>query len=159
MLTLQTVPATVVQPDQLAKTEVASGVAVSVTTVAGVVFGTDALHTPVAPAPQSMPPPLTFPLPVPPVVTASGYVLGENVAMTNQDPLTDTVQTSPVAEVQPSQLVKTDPASGVAVRVTTVGGLVLGTEMLHTPLPPVAQSMPPPLTRPFPVPEATTVSG
>jgi hypothetical protein len=68
------------QPDQLAKTEFPSATAVSVTSVAGDVFGIGAVQPVVEPERQSIPPPVTAPVPVPLGFTVSGQVLGWNVA-------------------------------------------------------------------------------
>jgi hypothetical protein len=62
---VQTFPDTVVHPDHALKTELASAVAVSVTTVAGVVFGTETLQPAVDPVVQLIPPPAMVPLPLP----------------------------------------------------------------------------------------------
>jgi hypothetical protein len=69
--TVQTFPEALAQPDQLAKTELASGVAVTTTCVAGVVFGTDAVQPAVDPLVQEIPSPVTVPLPDPDVFTVS----------------------------------------------------------------------------------------
>jgi hypothetical protein len=66
--TVQTLPETLVQPDQLANTELASGDAVRTTCVAGTVFGTAAVQPAVDPLAQEIPSPVTVPLPAPDVL-------------------------------------------------------------------------------------------
>ncbi len=61
--TVQTLPDTLVHPLQPVKIDAASGVAVSVTDLAGEVMGTAAVHPSVAPVVQEMPPPVTVPRP------------------------------------------------------------------------------------------------
>jgi hypothetical protein len=68
METVQTLPETLVHPDQLANTELASGVAVRTTCVGGTVFGTAAVQPAVDPLVQEIPSPVTVPLPAPDVL-------------------------------------------------------------------------------------------
>jgi hypothetical protein len=104
----------------------------------------------VLPDEQAIPGPLTDPVPVPAVVTVSGYVAGWNAAMTVRAPLTSTEQVLPLHDVQPDQLFTIVPASGTAVSVMVDP---FGSSALQVPAPPGAQSIPGPVTRP-PVPAA-----
>jgi hypothetical protein len=70
--TVQTLPETLVQPDQLVNTELASGDAVRTTCVAGTAFGKIEAQPDVDPLVQEIPSPVTVPLPVPDVFTVSG---------------------------------------------------------------------------------------
>jgi hypothetical protein len=77
---VQVFPEVEAQPLHAAKIELASGVAVRTTSVAGVVFGIAAVQPVATPEVQAIPPPVTVPTPVPLVLTESGQVLGWNVA-------------------------------------------------------------------------------
>jgi hypothetical protein len=125
--TVQTFPETDVHPTQVEKRDPASGVAVSVTCVAGTVFGTWAVQPAVEPVVQAIPAPVTVPLPVPEVFAVRSQVAGPNVAVTVLAMVIETVHTFPDADVHPTQDEKTDPVSAVAVRVTDVAGEVFGT--------------------------------
>jgi hypothetical protein len=142
MVTLQVAPETLAHPVHEESVEPASGVAVSVTTVAGTVLGTLAVHPAVEPVVHEMPCPVTVPRPVPDVLAVRSQVAGPKLAVTVFAPVIDTVQTFPETDVQPLQLEKTDPASGVAVRVTTVAGDVFGTDAVHPTVEPVVQETP-----------------
>ena len=98
-------------PDQPAKVEIASGVAVSITTVPE---SKDAEQA----APQEIPAgaELTVPPPVPAFATVSVWV---NLAVTDFAASTVTAQ-DPVPEHAPDQPAKVAPESGVAVSVTEV---------------------------------------
>jgi hypothetical protein len=125
-VTVQTLPETVVQPAHRSNSEPASGVAVSVTTVAGFVFATEAvqvfpLQVIVAPCARSVP----FPSPM--LATLSANSAGLNVAVTDLAELIVTVQTFPLNVVQPVQLSNSELPAGVAVSVTTLAGVVFGT--------------------------------
>jgi len=68
------------EPDQPVKIEFASGVAVSVTVWAGVVFATWVLHVGSVPVAQLTPPPLIVPLPLPIGYVVSVYLAGAKLA-------------------------------------------------------------------------------
>jgi hypothetical protein len=130
---------------------------VSVTLVGGIELGTFAVHPAVEPVVQEMPSAAIVPRPVPEVFAVRSQVAGPNEAVTDVARVTETVQTLPDTEVQPYQLVKTDPASAVAVSVTLVGGIVLATFAVHPAVEPVVQAMPGAVTVPRPVPEVFVV--
>ena len=157
IVTVQTVPDTLVHPVQPVKIDAASGVAVSVTSVAGVVLGTWTVHPAVDPLAQERPAPVTDPAPVPEVFAVRSQVAGWNVAVAVFAPVIVTVQTFPDTLVHPLQPVKIDAASGVAVSVTSVAGVVTGTIALHPSVEPVVQVIPPPVTVPRPAPDVVTV--
>jgi hypothetical protein len=157
-LTVQLAPETVRHPDQPAKTELPSGVATSVTSVAGLVFGMGAVHPAVEPDVQAMPGPVTVPTPVPFILTVTAHVLGTNVAVTVRAPTIETVQAFPETAVQPDQPVNSDEAFGVATSVTSVAGVVFGTGPVQPAVEPVVQERPAPATVPAPVPLVFTVS-
>jgi hypothetical protein len=75
IVTVQTFPLTVVQPVQRAKVELPSGVAVSVTTLAGVVFATVAVQV-VPPQVSVGPSAVTVPFPGPVIATFSANAAG-----------------------------------------------------------------------------------
>jgi hypothetical protein len=156
--TVQTFPETLVHPAQLAKTEVASGVAVRTTCVAGVVFGTLTVQPVVEPLVHEIPSAVTVPLPVPDVFAVSSHVLGAKVAVTDLAPVIETVHRLPETLVQPDQLANTEVASGVAVRTTCVAGVVFGTLTVQPSVDPLVQEIPSPVTVPLPVPEVLAVS-
>jgi hypothetical protein len=156
--TVQRAPETLVHPDQPVKIDAASsGAAVSVTAVAGEVFGTAVVQPAVEPLVQEMSSPVTVPFPRPLVLTVSAQVLGANVAETVRAAVTETVQTFPEYDVQPDQRDRIELGPGVAVSVTTAGGEVTGTSAVHPEVEPVVHEIPPPSTVPVPVPPATTV--
>ena len=101
--TVQTFPATELHPLHDQKIDPASGVAVSVTTVAGTVFGTWAVQPRVEPVVQAIPGPVTVPRPVPAVRTVRSQVSGWNVAVAVFDADIVTVQTFPETVVHPLQ--------------------------------------------------------
>ena len=107
-------PVPVQAPDQPANVEVASGVAVRVTTVPE---SKEAEQV----EPQSMPAgaEVTAPPPVPTFETESEWVTRVKVAVTDFAESTVAVQV-PVPVQAPDQPAKVEVASGVAVRVTTV---------------------------------------
>jgi uncharacterized protein YlzI (FlbEa/FlbD family) len=154
--TVQVFPDTVVQPLHDQKIDPASGVAVSVTAVAGEVFATWAVQPSVEPVVQAMPPPVTVPRPVPEVLAVRSHVAGWNVAVTVLAMVIETVHVFPDTAVQPLHDQKIDPASGAAVSVTTAPPPRLA---LQPAVDPVVQEMPSPVTVPRPVPEVRTVSG
>jgi hypothetical protein len=144
-VTVHVAPLTVVQPVQLFRIELASGVAVSVTVPP---FATGAVQPSVEPAMQAMPGPVTVPLP--PCATAftvNGYVLGWNVAVTVFADVTVTVHVAPLTLVQPVQLFRIEVASGVAVSVTVPP---FATLVVHPTVEPAVQAMPGPVTVPTP---------
>ena len=146
IVTLQVVPVAESQPVQPAKAEPASAAAVSVTAA-------PVLKEALQVVPQLIPPPVTVPAPLPPFTTVSAWVTGRSskVAMTDRSTAIVMSQVVPVAESQPVQPAKTEPASAVAVSVTAVPEL---TEALHV----APQLIPPPVTVPVPLPPFTTVS-
>jgi hypothetical protein len=149
MVTVQVVPLAASQPLQLPKVELASGDAVSVTSVPWAI--PDTLHV----EPQLIPPPLTVPDPLPLFCTASAWVgapTGLKVAMTERAAFMVTVQVVPLAASQPLQLPKVELASGDAVSVTSVPWAIPDT--LHV----EPQLTPGPLTVPEPLPLFWTVS-
>jgi hypothetical protein len=77
-------PAVEAQPVHATKMDLASGAAVRVTSVAGVVFGTGAVQPAVEPVVQEIPGPVTVPTPEPLVFTVSGHVFGWNVTVTSR---------------------------------------------------------------------------
>jgi hypothetical protein len=87
----------------------------------------------------------------------SAHHLRVNVAYTFFAPDIETVQTAPDTLVHPSQLVKLEVASGVAVSVTCVAGVVFGTFAVQPAVEPLVQEISPPATVPFPVPCVLTV--
>lgn len=163
IVTEHTPPDVESQPNQLENTDDAPAPTVSVATCGGVVLGTSALHPVVAPVAQLMPTelPVTVPIPPPDIATASRYVLGWKVAVTVLGADIDTVQVSPDAESQPDQREKIDAVPGVAVSVTTCGGVVFATLALHPVVEPLVQARPTAaaVTVPEPVPGSETESG
>jgi hypothetical protein len=155
--TVQTFPNTVVQPLHPVRIDPSSGVAVSVTAVAGEVLGTETVHPAVEPVVQEMPSPVTVPRPVPDVFAVRSQVVGWNVAVAVLAPVIVTVQTFSNTEVQPLQLVNIESGWGAAVSVTVVAGDVRGTETVHPAVEPVVQLTPPPVTVPRPYPDVLTV--
>ena len=83
-------------------------------------------------------------------------MVGSNFAVTDLAAVTVTVQVAPDTDVQPVKLRKSEPAAGVAVRVTE---LPVTMEAVQPGVPEALQSMPLPVTVPAPVPEKETVSG
>jgi hypothetical protein len=69
--TVQTFPETLVHPDQLVRMELASGVAVRTTCVAGAVFATLTVQPAVDPLVQEIPSPVMVPFPMPDVLAVS----------------------------------------------------------------------------------------
>jgi hypothetical protein len=159
-------PATGLQPVQLLNTELASGVAVSVTVSYAALlpgFATAAVHPAVEPVVQLRPAPEIVPTPVPSVEALSANVLVSNFAETYFAPLIETVQLAgaPATGVQPVQLLKTELASGVAVNVTVVYAVVLpgfGTALTHPAEEPVVQLRPAPVMVPAPEPRRDALS-
>ena len=100
----------------------------------------------VEPFVQLMPGPLTVPWPVPVAVTVSEYVAGWNVAVAVFGPVMVTVQVAPLTEVQPDQLLKSEPGAGSATSVTVAP---FATEVEQPVVEPVVQLMPGPLTVPL----------
>jgi hypothetical protein len=155
IVAVQTFPDTEVHPLQLEKNDPASGVAVSVTDVAGEVLGTEAVHPSVEPVVQEMPPPVTVPRPAPDVFAVRSQVVGWNVAVTVFAAVIETVQTFPDTLAQPDdQDLNRKASSGVAVSVTLAP---FATVSVQSPVDPVAQAMPVPVTVPFP--DTAVVSG
>jgi len=151
--TVQVVPDTLVHPDQLLNSELVSGLAVS-TTVSP--FANVALHgTPdttahVKPAASEN----AVPPPPPMALSVSGYLLGWNVAVTVFAMVIVAVQLVPDTLVQPDQDLKIESAPGAA---TTVMVPPFATRSVQSPLAPLSQASPGPLTVPVPVPPATAV--
>jgi hypothetical protein len=102
-------------PLQAVKVEPALGVAVRVTEVPWPKFAEQV-------APQVMPAgdDVTVPAPVPALVTASVYSMRVKVAVTVVAAVTVTAQVPVPVQPPPDQPVNVEPATGVAVRVTTV---------------------------------------
>jgi hypothetical protein len=148
IVAVQTFPDTEVHPLQLEKNDPASGAAVSVTDVGGEVLCTEAVHPSVEPVVQEMPPPVTVPRPAPDVFAVRSQVVGWNVAVTVFAAVIDTVQTFPATLAQPDdQDLNREASSGVAVSVTLPP---FATISVQSPVDPVAQAMPAPVTVPFP---------
>jgi hypothetical protein len=80
-------------------------------------------------------------------LSVSGYVLGWNVAVTVFAAVTVTVQLAPLTDVQPLQLFRIEPASGVAVSVTVPP---FATGAVQPSVEPAAHAMPGPVTVPVP---------
>jgi hypothetical protein len=156
METVQTFPETLVHPDQPVRIEPASGVAVRTTCVAGVVFGT--VYVQPAVDAHEIPSPVTVPLPVPDVLAVRTKVLGAKVAVTVFAALIATVQTFSETLVHPDQLARMELASGVAVRITCVAGVVFATLTVQPAVEPDVQEMPSPVMVPLPMPEVLAVS-
>jgi hypothetical protein len=166
-LTVQTfgVSAAGIQPDQLLNTELASGVAVSVTVVYALVFagfGTVLAHPSVEPVVQLRPAPVIVPTPVPVEDAVRVNALGSNLAVTLFGPLTNNEQVLGSASgMHPTHVLKTDAASAEAESVRVVYEAVLFglTIAAVQPLaPPVVHAIPPPETVPMPVPDVATVT-
>jgi hypothetical protein len=159
-------PVTGVQLPQLLKTELASGVAVSVTVLYAVVlpgFGTTLVHPSDEPVVQLRPAPAMVPAPFPVVAAMSVQVLGSNWAETYFAALMVTVQTfgEPLTGVHPDQLLKTELASGVAVSVTVLYAIEAGgfaTWAVHPTADPLVQLRPAPEIVPTPFPDGDAVS-
>ena len=151
--TVQVVPDTLVHPDQLLNSELVSGLAVS-TTVSP--FANVALHgTPdttaqVKPAASEN----AVPPPPPMALSVSGYLLGWNVAVTVFAMVIEAVQLVPDTLEQPDQYLKIESAPGAATRVMLPP---FATGSVQSPLAPLSQAIPGPLTVPVPVPPATAV--
>jgi hypothetical protein len=145
MATVHVAPFTVVQPVQLFRIELASGVPVRVTVAP---FAMGAVQPSVDPAAQSMPGPVTVPLPpCATALTVSANVLGAKVAVTDLAEVIATVHVAPFTEVQPAQLLRIELASGMAVRVTVAPFAMLA---LQPSVDSVVQAMPGPVTVPTP---------
>jgi hypothetical protein len=142
---VQVFPDTESQPVQVEKTEFASGAAVRVTRVTGAVFATGSVQPAVDPEVQDrdVPGAVTVPLPVPPVHTVRRYVLGAKMAVTDFATVIETVQVAPDTLVQPDQDWKKELASGVAVSVTIVAGVVFAIAAVHPVVAPVGHEIPP----------------
>jgi len=83
-------------------------------------------------------------------------VVGWNAAVTVLADVMVTVHVVPLTELQPVQLFRNEPASGVAVRVTVAP---FATAALQPEVDPIAQEIPGPVTEPpAPSPVALTVS-
>jgi hypothetical protein len=147
-------PDTLLQPIHEEKIEPSSGAAVSVTDVAGDVLATEAVHPSVEPDVQEMPPPVTVPRPAPNVFAVRSQVAGWKVAVTLFAPVIDTVQLVPETLVQPSQDLKMEASPGAATRVRLPP---FATGSVQSPVDPVVQVMPIPVT--VPLPDTTVVSG
>jgi len=145
-------------PDHPVKIEFASGVAVSVTVWAGVVFATWVLHVGSVPVVQLRPVPLMVPLPLPIGYVVSVYLAGAKLAYTHRSPGIETVHVVAVPLHEPDQPVKIEFASGVAVSVTVWAGVVFATLMLHVGSVPVVQLRSPPMIVPLPLPIGDAVS-
>jgi hypothetical protein len=158
IVTVHTFPETVEHPLHDVNVEGALGVAVSVTTVAGDVFGTVAVQPAVEPVVQEIPGPLTVPTPVPDVRTVSAQVAGWNVAVTDLAPVIETVQVLPEKDVHPLHDQRMEPGFAAAVSVTLVAGVVFATLAVQPDVDPVVHEIPGPVTVPAPVPEVRTVS-
>jgi hypothetical protein len=85
-------------------------------------------------------------------------VLGWMTALTFFAAETVTVQVFPDTLVHPLQLLKSEFASGVAVRVRTWYGVVLATTVVQPVVPPVVQEIPSPVIVPTPPPELLTLT-
>src|SRR5512133_4005431 len=151
MITVQTGPSYIVQPDQLLNTEVASGLAVNTTVspFANVpVHGTPDSTVQVNPGVSDD----TVPPPPPVELSVSGKVLGWNVAVTFFAPVIVTGQLVPEYVRQPDQDLRMESGPGAAVSVTVSP---FATGSVQSPPEPVAQEIPVPVTVPVPVPVAT----
>jgi hypothetical protein len=147
IVTVQVVVVKLSQPAQLVNVEPGSGWAVSVTISP---WAKAALHV----APQSIPPPVTLPDPVPLVRTVSAcWDVLVNVAVKVRSPLIVTLQVAPLTLSQPVQLAKLEPVAGTAVSVT---GVPYGRLAVHAA--PQSIDPPAPVTVPAPAPAFTTVS-
>jgi len=145
-------------PIQPTKTELASGVAVSVTFWAGVVFATETLQVASYPVTQLTPPPLIVPPPLPTRLAVRVKLAGWKLAYAERSPLIDTVHVGVVPLHAPDQPTKMELASGVAVIVTVWAGVVFAIETLQVGSHPVVQLAPPPAIVPPPLPIGLTVS-
>lgn len=145
--TLQVDPDTLVHPLHEEKVEPTSGAAVSVTIVAGDVLDTAAVHPAVDPVAQETPSAVTVPRPVPDVLTVRSQVAGWKVAVTLFAPVMETVQLVPDTLVQPVHDLKMASAPGAATSVVLAP---FATGSVQSPVDPVAQEMPFPVTVPFP---------
>jgi hypothetical protein len=145
MVTVQLFPLVESHPLQLPNVEGAIGDATRVTTVLAAIEVEQI-------APQSIPPPLTVPDPLPCFCTRSVWDLpGLNVAVTCRSAFMVTVQLFPLVESHPLQLPKVEGALADAVNVTTVPPAIDALQL-------VPQSIAPPFTLPEPVPAFRTVS-
>jgi hypothetical protein len=95
--------------------------------------------------PQSIPGPVTVPLPHPPFWMVSAWYTRAKVAVTFRLWFMVTVQLFPLVLSHPDQLVNDELVLGVAVRVTAAPPARLKEQLLP-------QSTPPPVTVPLPVP-------
>lgn len=129
-------------PLQPVNTLPVSGVAVRLTAVPASRFTVQV-------APQSMPLPLTVPVPAP-VLLAESWYCRVKFALTEVSVLIVTTQ-SPVPLHAPLQPVNTLPGAGVAVNVTVVSASSWASQV-------ASQAMPLPATLPEPVPTKPTVS-
>jgi hypothetical protein len=146
--TVQLAPDTLEQPSHDLKMAPPAGVAVSVTLPP---FANASVQSPVDPVVQAIPGPVTVPLPE--ITVVSGYVEGWKVAVTLFALVTVTVQLAPDTLVQPSHDLKMAPPSGVAVSVTLPP---FATGSVQSPVDPVVQAIPGPVT--VPLPDTTVVS-
>ena len=152
IVTVQLVPDTLLQPVHDLKRELASGLAVSTTVspFANVVpHGTPDTTAQVKPPVSAK----TVPPPPPVELSVSGYRAGWNVAVTVFAKVMETVQLVPDTLVQPDQDLKIQSGSGAA---TTVMLPPFATCSLQSPVDPVVQEIPVPLT--VPLPETTVFS-
>ena len=134
-------------PLQPVKVEPAAGVAVNVTAVPLAKLAEQV-------APQLIPTGalVTVPLPVPALLTVSVNVWSVNVAVTVVAAESVTVQAPVPEHPPPLQLLKVEPAAGVAVRVTAVPLVKLAEQVAPQLIPAGAL-----VTVPLPVPAGVTV--
>jgi hypothetical protein len=138
MVAAQVVPIAMSQPLQYPKVELASGDAVSVIRVPGPILELQV-------EPQSIPPPVTAPDPLPLFCTVSAWAIALKVAVTRRAAFIVTVQVVALAESHRPQYAKVESTPGDAVSVTRLPGATPDT--LHV----EPQLIPPPLTVPNPL--------